>query len=461
MAISRKTTAALLGLAASMVVSSTAMALTGMERQLTTDPNGHILTNLNVFSPDNEWIVYDQRSDREGALFDSPYIKRVHVRTGKIEPLYQSKNGAYVGVVTYNPKKDSVVFIHGPENPTPDWSYAGHHREGSIVDMSRPGVATNLDARDVSTPFTPGALRGGSHVHIYAPDGEWLSFTYQDNTMNMLGSAAGHDLDQRNVGISVPVRIVSVDKDHKRNRDGTTFTVLVTRTVNAPKPGSDEVNRAYEEGWVGSQGYVKANGTRQRRAIAFLGDTVTADGKKLTELFVADIPDDITQSDAASPIEGTSVKLPSPPKGTEQRRLTFTGDRKNPGIQGPRFWVRSNAAGDSLAFLMKDDAGLIQIYAVSPNGGPIRQVTRNGFSVDSTLSWSPDGKRIAYTGDQSVFVTDVASGETTRVAPKDPERPVLQLAADFSHDGKMIAYQRVVKSAAGEWNQIFITELAE
>ncbi len=83
--------------------------------------------------PDNEWIVYDQRSDREGALFDGPYIKRVHVRSGKIEPLYQSKNGAYVGVVTYNPRKDSVVFIHGPESPTPDWSYAGHHREGSIV----------------------------------------------------------------------------------------------------------------------------------------------------------------------------------------------------------------------------------------------------------------------------------------------------------------------------------------
>ncbi len=64
-------------------------------------------------------------------------------------------------------------------------------------------------------------------------------------------------------------------------------------------------------------------------------------------------------------------------------------------------------------------------------------------------------------GDQSVFVTDVASGETTRVAPRDPERPVLQQATDFSHDGKMIGYQRVVKSAAGEWNQIFITALAE
>ncbi len=222
-------------------------------------------------------------------------------------------------------------------------------------------------------------------MHIYAPDGEWLSFTYQDSVMNALGNAPGHDLDQRNVGISGPVRAVSVDKDNQRNLDGTTFTVLVTRTVSAPKPGSDEVNRGYEEGWVGSQGYVTANGTRQRRAIAFLGDTVTADGEKLTEVFIADIPDDITQSDPASPIEGTSVKRPSPPKGTEQRRLTFTGERKNPGIQGPRFWVRSNAAGDSLAFLMKDDAGLIQVYAVPTNGGPIRQVTRNGFSVDSTL----------------------------------------------------------------------------
>lgn len=54
MAISRKTTGALLVLATSMVVSSAALALSGKERQLTTDPNGYILTNLNVFSPDNE-----------------------------------------------------------------------------------------------------------------------------------------------------------------------------------------------------------------------------------------------------------------------------------------------------------------------------------------------------------------------------------------------------------------------
>ncbi len=440
---------------------SPAMALTGIERQITSDANGHILTNLNVFSPDGEWIVYDERSDRDGAKFDSAFIKRVNVKSGAIEPLYQARNGAFVGVVTYNPKKNSVVFIHGPENPTPDWSYAGQHREGTIVDTARPGVAMNLDARDITTPFTPGALRGGSHVHVYAPDGEWLSFTYQDHVLNLLGKEGAHDRDQRNIGISVPTRPVQVAKDSIRNRDGTTFTVLVTRTVNTPRPGSDDINRAYEEGWVGAQGYLKPGGGRQRRAIAFLGDTMGVNGKPLTEVFIADIPEDVTQPGSDVPLEGTATRLPGPPNGTLQRRLTFTADRQNPGIQGPRFWVRSNGSGDALAFLMKDDAGIVQIYTVSPNGGPVRQVTRNTFPVASTISWSPDGKRITYAGDDSVFVTNVASGETSRVAPKDAARPVLPLVAEFSPDGKRVAYQRVVRTAAGEWNQIFVAELSE
>ncbi len=452
---------AISGLIASLFLGNSAMALTGSERQITSDNNGHILTNLHVFSPDGEWIVFDERSDREGAKFDSAAIKRVNVKTGAMDTLYTASNGAYVGVVTYNPVKNSVVFIHGPENPTPEWSYAGHHREGSIVDVANPGVAVNLDARDISAPFTPGALRGGSHVHIYEPSGEWLSFTYQDHVMNVLGKTGDHDLDQRNVGISVPVQAVSVTKDNPRNRDGTTFTVLATRTVNAPKPGSDEINRAYEEGWVGRQGYVKSDGTRQRHAIAFLGDTMTEAGKPLAEVFIADIPEDVTQSGADAPVQGTTTRLPSPPKGVTQRRLTFTGDRKFPGVQGPRFWVRANASGDSLAFLMKDDSGLVQIYAVSPNGGVIRQVTKNPFSVASTLGWSPDGKRIAYAGDDSVYVTDATSGVTSQVAPKDASRPVSPLAADFSPSGKSIAYMRAVKTGGEERNQIFVTDLSE
>lgn len=438
-----------------------ASSMSAKERQLTFNPGGHILTNLHPFSPDGRWIVFDERSDREGAVFDSRFIKRVNVETGAVETLYEARNGAFVGVVTYNPKQDKVVFIHGPENPTADWRYAGHHREGTIIATAEPGKAVNLDARDLTAPFTPGALRGGSHVHVYAPDGQWLSFTYQDHVMNMLGAGGEHDLDQRNVGISVPGQAVSVGQDHPRNRDGTTFTVLVTNTVNAPKPGSDEVNRAYEEGWVGNEGYVKADGTRQRRAIAFLGDTLDAAGKKLTEVFIVDLPDDVTRSAPGRPVEGTATTLPQPPLGAVQRRLTFTGERKNPGVQGPRFWVRSSPDGKELAFLMKDDAGIVQVFAVSPNGGAVRQLTNNAFSIASTMSWSPDGTWLTYAGDDSLFVTNAKTGEAIRLTPKDPSRPILALCADFSPDGRRIAYQRVVRTEGADWNQVFVAELSD
>ncbi len=450
--------------AASMAIlvaaSANADGWTGKERQITDAATGHILTNANVFSPDGQWIVFDERSDTEGAKFDSPVIQRVDVKSGKIETLYTATNGAFVGVVTHNPAQNSVVFIHGPENPTADWSYGGPHRAGTIVEESDPGVGINLDARDITPPFTPGALRGGSHVHVYEPDGQWLSFTYQDAVLAALGDSGDHDLDQRNVGISVPGMPVKVDHDSIRNRDGTTFTVLATRTVNAPKPGSDEINRAYEEGWVGKDGYIKADGTKQRHAVAFLGDTVGKDGQKLTEVFIADLPEDVTKASADGPLQGTETTRPLPPEGTVQRRLTHTADAKNPGVEGPRFWVRSSPDGAKLAFLKKDDGGVVQIFTVSPNGGDISQVTKNAFDVQSTFTWSPDGTLIAYAGNGGVQITDAASGETWEVAPGSKDQPVLPLAAVFAPDGKSIAYQRTVKTGDTAWNQIFVTDLS-
>lgn len=57
---------------------------------------------------------------------------------------------------------------------------------------------------------------------------------------------------------------------------------------------------------------------------------------------------------------------------------------------------------------MKDDSGIVQVYSVAPNGGAIRQITSNPFSVASTISWSPDGKRIAYVGNDSICDRQVA-----------------------------------------------------
>lgn len=433
----------------------------GVERQITDAPTGHILTNLNVFSPDSKWIVFDERSDADGAVFDSSVIRQVNIETGEVQTLYTSKNGAFVGVVTYNQSKDQVVFIHGPENPTPDWSYGGSHRSGTIVNVAKPGLGINLDARDLTAPFTPGALRGGSHVHVYEPSGEWLAFTYQDAVLGALGSKGNHDLDQRNVGVSVPVQAVSVEMDGSRNRSGSTFTFLATRTVNAPKPGSDEINRAYEDGWLGNNGYIKADGTRQRHAIAFLGDTLDKDGKKLSEVFIVDLPEDVRVASEDGPLEGTATKMPRPPKGTQQRRLTFTADRAYPGVTGPRFFVRASPDGEKIAFLLKDDAGIGQIFTVSPEGGEYSQVTSNAFPVQSAFSWSPDSSLIAYAGNNGMQITEVASGKTWQVAPSSAEAPVQALAAVFSPDGKRIAYQRRIMMGTTPYNQIFVTELSK
>ena len=426
------------------------------EQQITRARHGHILTNTGVWSPDGEWIVYDVRSDAAGDVFDGTRVEMVHVRTGEVRVLYESRNDAHCGVATFHPREMKVVFILGPENPTPDWPYNATHRQGVVVDVTKPGVARNLDARDLTPPFTPGALRGGSHVHVWDPSGEWVSFTYEDQVLAQFKEPGpDHEMNLRNVGVSVPSRAVSAGRVHPRNHDGNYYSVLATRTVASPNPGSDEIKKAFEEGWIGTNGYVNHEGKRQRRAIAFQGHVVTESGETISEVFVADLPEDVTQP-GDGPLAGTETQMPRPPKGTTQRRLTFTADRKFPGLQGPRHWLRSSPDGSRIAILMRDDAGIAQLWTVSPNGSAPKQVTHNPWSVASTFSWSPDGVHIACVMDNSIFVIDAQSGAGTRLTPRSPDdlapRPE---ACVFSPDGRAIAYVRRLPLDEGVFNQVF------
>jgi hypothetical protein len=320
-----------------------------------------------------------------------------------------------------------------------------------IVDVQRSGIASHLDARDLTPPFTPGALRGGSHVHVWEPRGQWVSFTYNDALV---------ESDLRDVGLSVPGRAVRVKNDHPRNHDGNYFTVVATRTTAKPRPGSDEIKRACEEGWVGTNGYLRADGTRQAHALAFQGHVVTATGETIAEVFIVDLPEDVT-SRGEAPLEGTGQRRPAPPKGTTQRRLTFTADRKHPGIQGPRHWLRVSPDGSRIAFLMKDDDGIVQLWTVSPNGGLPAPLTRNPWPIASTFSWSPDGTRIAHVLDNSVALTDTRTGLTARLTPRSPDasapRPE---ACVFSPDGRRIAFvRRAPITGEGMHNQILVLTL--
>lgn len=270
---------------------------TSVEIQVTKRPVGHILTNTNVWSSDSQWIVYDTRSDPAGEQFDGTTIEIVHIATGEVRTIYHSRNGACCGVATFHPRANKVIFILGPEHPTAEWHYGPYHRQGVVVDLELPDVARPLNARDLVAPFTFGALRSGTHVHVYSDDDQWVAFTYEDHILAELDDSASpplHERNQRNVGVSVPVCRVDVPKTHPRNCAGDYFSVLVTQTVNEPRPGSDEIARACEEGWVGSHGYPRSDGTWQRWALASHGEVVTTAGNSIGEVFVVVIPEDVT-----------------------------------------------------------------------------------------------------------------------------------------------------------------------
>lgn len=459
------------------------------ERQVTCAAHGHMLTNTAVWSPDSRWIVYDTRSSPDGSIFDGTRIERVEVDSGRIELLYESRNGACCGVVTSSPGDDRVVFILGPEHPTADWQYDPARRQGVVVRAAQPGVIQRLDARDLVPPFTAGALRGGSHVHTFSPDGRLVSFTYEDLVLDgppPAGSVTGSPRERnlRGIGVSVCGKPVQVPRTHERNHDGTCFSVLVTRLTDEPSPGSDEIRKAFEEAWIGTHGYLRPDGTRQRYALAFQGHVVVHDAafggpRMISEVFVCDLPDDPAALAVSGEklLEGTSTLRPSPPFGVIQRRLTFTADRSYPGIDGLRHWLRSSPDGSQIAFLMRDDLGVVQIFTVSPNGGRPAQVTRDAWHVASSFSWSPDGRWIAYVADGSVFVVDVAGGESMRLTDRTIAPLPRPEACVFSSDGRRIAFMRSVaaplqspsqahstqrgESGAGVHNQIFVVDMPQ
>lgn len=426
------------------------------ERQLTDDGCGHILTNAHVWSPDSQWIVFDTRSDVSGSTFDGRLIQRVHLTSQQSETIYEATEGSHCGVATYHPFKQEVLFIQGPQPETVDWPYGPFHRRGVIVDLSADHRARPMDAMNYAAPFRPGALRGGSHVHVFSRDGSRISFTYEDHVLAQLGSADDrHDQNQRNIGVSLVDRGVTVARNHPRNHDGSCYSVLVTRTTQNPQPGSDEIQKAYEDAWIGRNGYQRRNGSNQRWALAFLGDCIAEDDSALTELFVVDLPESLDSPDEG-PLEGTETRRPSPPLGVAQRRLTRTQNRKYPGIRGPRHWPRSHPDGSKIAVLMADDQALIQFHLVTTTTGQVTALTRLPFSIESAFSWSPDGQWLAAVADGSPVQIDANSGFAYRLAPKS-SAPIRPEACVFSPDGKSIAYVRTIAMPNGEeHNQIFV-----
>jgi len=439
------------------------------EIQLTFEPRNHELDNNDNFSPDDQWLVYDTRKAVPGPPMQevgaNGSIEKVNVRTGEIVVMYetphQTEYGPGVGAASYHPKENKIVCMHGLLNCDAERPYGYWRRTGVMVDELQPGKAVFLDARDVTAPFTPGALRGGTHRHEWSGDGKWIGFTYNDAIMAEMEERTGEPVNPRTVGVATGIRPVTVDRDGEgENNQGIWFSALVVKVVPHPTPGSDEISRAFSDAWVGTRGYRKEDGTWQR-ARAFLGNVRDSKGKELTEVFVVDIPERIDIAGEDGPLEGTKTTMPMPPKGAVQRRLTRTEGRKYPGVAAePRHWVRSSPDGSRISYLARDDAGITQVFLVSPLGGEPVQVTHHERPIQSTVRWNPNGEEICYVCDNSIFICEVGEGASfgigRRMTARTDEPPVSPI---WSHDGRLIAYNRAVANGRGIYKQIFLLKL--
>lgn len=386
-------------------------------------------------------------------------MEKVNFETGKVVTLYHAPNqtayGPGVGAVAYHPLKDRMIFIHGLFNCDEAKPYGFTRRFGAILDERVPNKVVHAEARAVDS-LIAGAMRGGTHAYSWSADGEWISFTYNDALMEAIeksGEGSGRDL--RTIGVMAPVQSVQVPVNDAENFSGSYFSVVAATVTETPAPGSDEIEKAFDECWVGNTGYTKADGSRQRRAIAFQGHVRTANNQLLTEVFISDIPADISRQGDAAPLQGTHSMRPAVPAGLRQRRVTFTEDRKYPGVQGPRFWLRSSPDGSSIYFLMKDDHGIVQVYAVPSNGGDIRQITNLPCSVEAQFNVSPDGKTLALIAGKSIWLSDIQSGDAKQVTAPAAEGEAPVLTVVWNHAGDALVYNRYVKSGEEMYLQIF------
>ncbi|PZX53071.1 WD40 repeat protein [Algoriphagus ratkowskyi] len=436
----------------------------GKEVQITTAAAGHFLNQRQAFSPDDKSLVFDNRND-DSKIGENGSIQLVHIASKRVETVYEIPNqsvfGPGSGAVSFHPSKKEIVFINGLNSASESIPYGFTRRIAMKVDLEKDNQFERVEARDVLAPYTKGALRGGSHAYSYSADGQMLSFTYNDAVLAEESLSNPEVQDLRTVGAFLLNEKVDISgENNEENFDGSGFAVLLAEVHSAPKSGSDEISKAYEECWVGNAGYTKLDGTIQKRAMAFVGDVLSVSGEKVAEVFIADIPEDISNL-MSSVNAGTKTALPSFPEGVIQRRLTYTTDNKNPGVQGPRQWMRSSPDGSSLYFYQKDDAGIIQIYSVSASGSEIKAVTSNDFSADTAFGLSADGKYLAYGAEEAIYVTAVIDGKRTLVLPAPAYSSTSLSNINWSNTGLTIAYNRKLNQDGEAFYQIFTLDLSK
>ena len=183
-----------------------------------------------------------------------------------------------------------------------------------------------------------------------------------------------------------------------------------------------------------------------------------ADGRAFSEVFLLDLPADLTRPGAA-PLAGTPATRPAPPAGVARCRPTVTAGGRFPGVGGPRFWPVGPPDGSAVGLYRHADDGRVRFctapIAAGGAGDGVREVTDGTAEPTSAFTWSPDGTRVAFAADRSVSTCEVPSGRLTRLTARADPGPTHH-ACVWSPDGKRIVYVKPIAGPSGRFDQLFV-----
>jgi Tol biopolymer transport system component len=115
-----------------------------------------------------------------------------------------------------------------------------------------------------------------------------------------------------------------------------------------------------------------------------------------------------------------------------------------------------------LAFLAKDSKNMNQIFAISPNGGGLKQITFHESNVEGSIRWHPSGKSIFYIWNGSICEVEINNKDFNKrlkiiSKPINPSPSNLVL----SHEGKILAFNRLIENPTNglKSKQIFLINL--
>ncbi|MBF0595966.1 DUF3748 domain-containing protein [Faecalibacter rhinopitheci] len=408
-------------------------------RQLTFGSYGHTLHHCQVTSPDNNWIVYDTRNE-DTAIATTTRIERVNINTKEIQVLYEVDNstiyGPGVGAVTYSPSEEKVMFIHGIENASKEKPYSMSRRTGVSVNTNTPHMKEYMDARNIIAPYTKGALRGGTHSHCWHPTQELISFTYNDEIL-----AQNNIKTERVVGIMFPKMVEVPNCNTKDNISGKMFSVIVSEIVENATPGTNEIEKAFDECWLGD-----------KRQLVFQCWVRDKEGRRKTEIFRAIIPSN-EELYMSQGLCGSEFSLPTVPISIKVNRVTYTPK----GVSELRHWLRSSPDGNRVFFLMEDEKGITQLFCHDFSKNIMNQVTFLESSIQSPFNLSPCGDKVVFLSNNSLIVCDISTFSYNVLISNDMD---IYGIPNWDKTGNIIIYNKYTKDEkGGKYLQIFSVNL--